>query len=163
MLRISKLPLSISARRVRWGLLGFTAATMLGACCYSWGYKLPRLGCPILQLTGIPCPACGMTRSFIAMVEGNLSQASAHHLFGPLLFAGFVIAAVHTTLELFIGKQIKAPYISAVNNSRFLLTSLVAVLTYHAYRLLHLAGSGELYASFVQSPLAALVLRIAHY
>ena len=36
-------------------------------------------GCPVWQLTGIPCPACGMTRAWISLVKGQLAEAFAWH------------------------------------------------------------------------------------
>jgi hypothetical protein len=101
-----------------------------------------------------------MTRSFIAIAQGNLSQAVTYHLFGPLLFVGFVIATIHLTLELLLMKQIRALYVSVVSDRRFLLLGLTTLLTYHAYRLWQLANSGELYPNFAQSPLANWLLLI---
>lgn len=163
MLRISEHSLSRSARRVRWAVLGGVVTPLVGAYCYGQGYRMPLLTCPVLHLTGIPCPACGMTRSFTAIAQGNLSQAVTHHLFGPILFAGFVIAAVHITIELLLMRQIRTSYISTVGDRRFLLLCLMATLTYHAHRLWQLANSGELYTGFVQSPLADLLLLIPNF
>lgn len=144
--------LSISARRVRWGWLGFTVAPLAVAYCRSWGYSVPLLTCPIRHLTGIPCPTCGMTRSFIAVAQGDLYQAVTYHLFGPILFIGFSVAAIHIILELLTMKQIKTFYVSVVCSRRFLLLCLIALLTYHAYRLFQLANAGELYLDFSGFP-----------
>ena len=39
--------------------------------------------CLFLWATGIPCPACGMTRAFISLAHFNLRQSFAYH---PLFF-----------------------------------------------------------------------------
>ena len=41
--------------------------------------------CPLRQLTGIPCPACYLTRSVLATLRGDLAQALEWHAFGPVL------------------------------------------------------------------------------
>lgn len=41
------------------------------------------VGCPIKTMTGIPCPACGMTRAWIHMLTGDLYGALTFH---PLFF-----------------------------------------------------------------------------
>ncbi|TAH39694.1 MAG: DUF2752 domain-containing protein [Planctomycetota bacterium] len=52
--------------------------------------------CPLRRATGLPCPGCGLTRSFVATAHGQLAEAFTLHLFGPFLFltcaAGAVIA-----------------------------------------------------------------------
>lgn len=47
--------------------------------------------CPLRLLTGIPCPACGLTTSFTEMAGGNVGAAWSAAPLGPLLF---VVAAV---------------------------------------------------------------------
>jgi hypothetical protein len=46
---------------------------------------LPR--CGFLALTGLPCPACGLTTAFAHMARGELAQAASAHALGVLLFA----------------------------------------------------------------------------
>jgi hypothetical protein len=43
--------------------------------------------CPFRLATGIPCPGCGLTRSFCAMGKGDVSRAFEFHALGPVLFA----------------------------------------------------------------------------
>lgn len=51
------------------------------------GAELPLLYvCPFFALTGIPCLFCGMTRSFMAMGNLELSQSFTFHPLGPALF-----------------------------------------------------------------------------
>ena len=40
---------------------------------------LLRLGCPLLRLTGIPCPGCGMTRAVLALLRGDFAGALQLH------------------------------------------------------------------------------------
>lgn len=63
-----------SIRHLREKLIALAALT---------GFVLLRLflraQCPILFLTGIPCPGCGMTRACLAVLRGDFPAAFAYH------------------------------------------------------------------------------------
>lgn len=42
-------------------------------------------------LLGFKCPACGLTRSFIAVAHGDLADGFHHHWVGPPLFVFFLV------------------------------------------------------------------------
>jgi len=46
------------------------------------------LPCPFLQVTGKPCPGCGMTRSCLAFLRGDFADVWLLNPFGPV-FAVF--------------------------------------------------------------------------
>ena len=46
-------------------------------------YLLP-FTCPILFVTGIHCPGCGLTRAWLAALQGALGRAFAYH---PMFWA----------------------------------------------------------------------------
>lgn len=48
-----------------------------------------RLSCPIRELTGIPCPGCGMGRAWLAVLRFDFSGAFRYH---PLFWAVPVVA-----------------------------------------------------------------------
>lgn len=48
------------------------------------GYRLPEL-CSLKATTGIPCPGCGLTRSWVSAVHGDLAGSAAHHPLGWLV------------------------------------------------------------------------------
>lgn len=50
--------------------------------------------CPFRRLTGLPCPGCGLTRSWVYGVHGWWRDAFAAHLFGPLLAVVVLALAV---------------------------------------------------------------------
>ena len=52
--------------------------------------NIPSL-CAFHNVTGIPCPGCGLTRSFVSCGHGHLTQAFIYHPAGPLLFAALII------------------------------------------------------------------------
>lgn len=59
--------------------------------------------CPFLLLTGHPCPFCGTTRSWNAMLHGHFSHAFALHPWAPLLLPLWIVLTIAATIELFGG------------------------------------------------------------
>jgi hypothetical protein len=149
-------PLSTSARRIRWGILGFATAPMVGAWFYNEGYKVPFLGCPIRYFTGIPCPTCGMTRSFMAIARGDLTQAIAYHWFGPVLFLFCFLAVIQTAVELWSSHHVVAVYSRALRDRNLQNVGLLTFFGYYGYRLWLLSVSGELNYEWIRSPIGQL-------
>ena len=158
MFELSHQSLSASGRFIRYGLLGLCSAPLLGAYWYNQGNRLPFLGCPLRYLTGIPCPTCGMTRSFMAIAQGHWSQALAQHWFGPMLFCSFLVAVLHIIGELVLDRQVMTSYRLLLSHRRFQLLILLSLLLYHSLRLHELAQSGALSLAFSSSPLGQAVL-----
>jgi len=52
----------------------------------------PPLACPLLAITGVPCPLCGMTRAVVAAVHGDLAASLRYN---P---AGLIVILVIVTL-----------------------------------------------------------------
>ena len=48
--------------------------------------------CLFRRMTGLPCPGCGLTRSFCAIAKGHVERGFAFHWLGPALF---LVAAVY--------------------------------------------------------------------
>lgn len=142
---------------MRWSILGFSFAPLIGTHLYNQGYKIPFLVCPVRHWTGIPCPTCGMTRSFMAIARGDLTEAATQHLFGPILFAVFLLATVHIALELLTRHRIKVFYCRLLKLRKLQVLGLFVVLSYHALRLHDSSQTGELYVNFINSPLGQLL------
>jgi hypothetical protein len=64
---------------------------------------LPVL-CPFRALTGLPCPSCGLTRSFIALGHLQLGESLAYHPLGPLCYALVVSLLVWRVLGRVAGR-----------------------------------------------------------
>jgi len=52
--------------------------------------------CLLRYAGGIPCPTCGMTRSFRCIGQGMLGDALAFHPLGPALYAVFAVVMVRS-------------------------------------------------------------------
>ncbi|MBM7517572.1 DUF2752 domain-containing protein [Nocardioides nitrophenolicus] len=50
--------------------------------------------CPFRRLTGLPCPGCGLTRSWTYLTHGWWQDSLQAHPFGPLLALVAVLLAV---------------------------------------------------------------------
>lgn len=153
MFELSIHPLSGNARRIRLGFLGMSCSPVVGAYFYNQGYRLPFWVCPVRHWTGIPCPSCGMTRSFVAIARGDWSQALAQHLFGPLLFIVLLMTTIHLTLELLTGRRVLTFYDKVLRRKKLQWLFLIMLLIYHALRLYYLSKTGELSLAVEKSPL----------
>lgn len=47
--------------------------------------------CWVRRVTGVPCPGCGLTRSFVATAHLDFAAAFAFHPFGPLVFLACIL------------------------------------------------------------------------
>jgi len=56
--------------------------------------------CPFHTVTGIRCPGCGTTRSFIAMGHGRLAQAWRHNRIGPIIYLLILVQIPYRVLRL---------------------------------------------------------------
>ena len=50
--------------------------------------------CPFREATGLPCPSCGMTRSWVWAVRGEFWLALQFNAAGAVLFGGIVVNAL---------------------------------------------------------------------
>ena len=78
---------SVPERLGGFGLLAGAAALAWPEFTDSTGLGLP---CPLRTLTGVPCPACGLTTAAVALVRGEFAAAWAA---SPLIF-GLALLAV---------------------------------------------------------------------
>jgi uncharacterized protein DUF2752 len=56
--------------------------------------------CGFKNLTGLPCPGCGLTHSFCAIGKGRLGEAFSYNLLGLPLFLVFVFVWARSALVL---------------------------------------------------------------
>ena len=57
------------------------------------GETLP-VACWVRATTGVECPTCGMSRSFVAFFHGDLGHAFRYHPVGPVIAVGTVTVLV---------------------------------------------------------------------
>lgn len=61
--------------------------------------------CPFLELSGLPCLFCGMTRSFMSMGGLDIGQAFTFHPLGPAFYLLTVLAALGLAFSLAFKKR----------------------------------------------------------
>lgn len=103
----------------------------------------------LLRITaGLPCPACGMTRSWVHLAHGDILTAFEYNLFGP---PGMAVAAgivVYTAVAL-VRRRPPERLLDVVNPK--LALGLVAVwLGYSVVRMISI-GMGQEYFALVLS------------
>jgi hypothetical protein len=59
--------------------------------------------CIVKKTTGIDCPGCGLTRSFIYLCHGNISDSFRLHPLGPIIFLFFCLMLLNRVAKLVLG------------------------------------------------------------
>jgi hypothetical protein len=83
----------MSIRQVAVGLLVIARLLPRGPL-----HQVPTL-CPVRLVSGRPCPACGLTRSWQATTHGRLREALRWHPMGPPTVAGAIWLAIDGAAE----------------------------------------------------------------
>jgi hypothetical protein len=91
-----------TARKIQLWVIGLTVLvgiliiySPLEYLFHYLGYKDSN-GCPLLTLTGIPCPMCGMGRSFLALITLNFTEVFYYNPSGAFVYliSGLIILAI---------------------------------------------------------------------
>jgi hypothetical protein len=133
--------LSRKSRILRCGIIGFCAIPLIGSWLYANGYHISFIFCPVRHWTGVICPSCGMTRSFMAIARGDWHSAIDYHLFGPLLFIGFGLAVVQAIWELSVDRRLQVFYIQWLKRRDFQLVTFIMFIGYYLLRLTQIIPS----------------------
>lgn len=56
--------------------------------------------CPFRATTGLPCPGCGLTRAFCAIVRGELERALHFNIISPIVFLATIIVWLYAVSVL---------------------------------------------------------------
>ena len=88
---------------------------------------LPSI-CPFNNTTGLPCPGCGLTRSFVSLGHGDLSQSLMWHPLGPLLFGAILLYLVVSIMGKHFPAHWQRPF------------GALTLLTFAAFWVLRLSG-----------------------
>lgn len=130
--RVASLGSSRQFRRQRQVGLLLLGGGALYTALYSRDRLPNRWTCPLLALTGCPCPTCGMTRSIAASWRGEWVTAWQFHAFGPPLLFLSGAAALAWIVELWRGRSL-LPWRSLAH--RTWLPLVLSLLIYYASRL----------------------------
>lgn len=68
--------------------------------------------CPLRRLTGLPCPGCGLTRSWVHLAHGQIGESLAAHPFGAV--AALAAVALVATVALALVRRAPLPDLDSV-------------------------------------------------
>ncbi len=129
------LRLSKESKILRCGVIGFCVVPLVSSWLYANGHRFSFVFCPVRHWTGVICPSCGMTRSFMAIARGDWARAIDYHLFGPLLFTGFGLTIVQAILELSTNQRLQIFYMQWLKRRDFQLAIFISFIGYYLLRL----------------------------
>lgn len=144
MFRFTTLTLSRKCLYGRSLGLVFFCLPIFASYFFSFTETKSPFSCLFLKFVGIPSPGCGLTRSFLAMTNGNLLESFSYNLLGPFLFIFCVIIAIHFFLEILTRKKIKARYIKFLQNKNSQRWILFSILFYYLTRLVIFYNTGDI-------------------
>ncbi len=134
--------------------LGVTALGMLLHPSQSGHGTHEELGlppCPMVILFDRPCPGCGLTTSWCALLHGRFGESFRAHPLGPLLYLLFSLSAFVALHGFLIGKRFKSENASF---NRAVWIGVAIFVAFGVVRLIltpHYGTMGEhLYARFVR-------------
>lgn len=142
----SALPL-LNSKQSRWwryGAIALGSAPLIAALFISGlGYSLPLPPCLIQTHLGIHAPSCGLTRAFLALMQGNWVTALQYHAFSPLIMLGLAAGVIIAGIELYWRRSF-APFYRKLFAGRVLWPGLISFGAYYALRLWVVHGSTSL-------------------
>ena len=77
---------------------------------YSSGQMDDASACLVKQVTSIPCPSCGTTRSIFSLLEGNIMGAIQWNPFGIVVLVLMIISPLWIGYDIFFSKDTYAHY-----------------------------------------------------
>jgi hypothetical protein len=116
--------------------------------------------CGFKNVTGLPCPGCGLTHSFCALGKGEVADAFGFNLLGPPLFLVLVLIWIRSAFVL--SNRIGAVQLLDRIAGRFKVawTFAIGFAVYGIARIVYLVAYNPV--SFHDSPLSQLIARLIH-
>jgi len=104
--------------------------------------------CPFRQLTGLPCPGCGMTRALNALAHGQWELALSFHPLSPIVAAGVLLLGISAVFTGCLPPQARLHRWSLIGERIlvapwFLRLLLVLALGTWMIRMIGMVASGE--------------------
>ncbi len=114
-------------------LLVLSAVIMLSVSIQPF-YRGEFSVCPFKNIFGIPCPFCGMTRSFLFLGHGEIRQACRLNPLGPLVYVTVVVLWFYYAAMMTARKEVMVRL--SKNEKRFTIAiSAVLIIAAWGYNL----------------------------
>ena len=116
--------------------------------------------CGFKNVTGLPCPGCGLTHSFCALARGNVGEAFAFNLLGPFLYAVLVLVWVRSACVLFNREKAARVFDRIAQRFNVVRAFAYAFLVFGVARIVYLLAFQ--WSAYQESPLSRLIARFIH-
>lgn len=116
--------------------------------------------CGFKNLTGLPCPGCGLTHSFCALGKGDFASAFGFNLFGPVLFFGLVVIWIRSASVLMDKSSVVQLIDQFAERFNLVRAFVIGLGAYGIARIIYLLAYRPL--TFHDSPLSQLIARLIH-
>src|SRR6185369_2856838 len=112
--------------------------------------------CGFKNLTGLPCPGCGLTHSFCALTQGDIAGAFAFNLLGPLLYLALIVLWIRSMCVLLDRTEMVRHYDEFAARFSLVRMYAIAFAVYGIVRIAYLL----MFDPLPQSPLSKFVASI---
>ena len=88
------------------------AGAVGAAACGALGLAAPAAGstvCPFRAATGVPCPLCGVTRSLLALGDGDIERAWGFAPLGPAVLTVSLVFLIAAAVAAVRRKALQVP------------------------------------------------------
>jgi hypothetical protein len=136
-------------RTSRLVTIGGALALLLAPLVYAPYVEHGPVLCPWHGLLGLPCPGCGLTRAFCALVRGDVRAALALNALSLPLFATLVVTPFVAGAELVRGAAYE--WTRRLHSRRVAWTCAVVVMGYHVGRVGYWALHGTLVDAYLRT------------
>ncbi|HZM85965.1 MAG TPA: DUF2752 domain-containing protein [Blastocatellia bacterium] len=146
-----------SKKLALFGLIGLFAVFMVSLL-----FTLPEgqyfTICGFKNLTGLPCPGCGLTHSFCALGKGEITAAFSFNLLGPPLFFALVLLWIRSGCVLLNKDKIVYRLDRFAGRLSVVKAFAIAFVVYGIARIVYLLAFDP--AGFRNSPFSQFLMRL---
>ncbi len=149
-------------RQVRLGAIAVTLAALIlpyFMLALSPDIEQKQSWCPVKLMTGMPCPGCGMLKSWCFLTHQDLRHSLEHHPLGIIAYGFGLMALVWLVAEYYHNRPIRLPWYGKAWVT-YLVVAIVTVV--HFWRLSYLVTTpGLLWSSWQKGYLYKTAILIA--
>jgi len=121
-----------------------TLAVVFGVCALAALGHVDFSVCPFANLTGHPCPGCGLTRAALALAHLDIAGAVRLHPLSPLLVPLALVLGLDAARRYVFATAAPSPWLPSLGRHQttwfFALLSLLVLAVWIARALGHLGG-----------------------
>ncbi|HEY6328179.1 MAG TPA: DUF2752 domain-containing protein [Blastocatellia bacterium] len=132
---------SAHARRTAFAVVGGLAVVFAFSIVYNAPGGNYFTVCGFKNLTGLPCPGCGLAHSFCALAKGRVIQAFDYNALGPVVFLLLIVVWVRHALILLNKENIAARFDSLMTRVKLGWVLVIAFSVYGIGRIVYLLAA----------------------